>query len=146
MHDPNVGDRREATPATNGFLVHGISRRASGWSSHFLIRQRAVSLADRERTLMAGKYRWPARYIARSTKRPGGPRRRRASRVPQREPALPTETAREQSTRGQGRSSFAGAGSQPSCAPGTGCIRERYPEELRDWSSWCYHSLPLRLL
>jgi len=33
-----------------------------------------------------------------------GPRRSaRASRFPQREPALPTETAREQSTRAQGR-------------------------------------------
>jgi len=42
---------------------------------------------------------------------------------PQREPALPTETAREQSTRGA-RSSHpfgAGAGSQPVAAAGTGC-------------------------
>jgi len=49
---------------------------------------------------------------------------------PQREPALPTETAREQSTRGA-RSSHpfgAGAGSQPSCGRrGQAVAGERYP-------------------
>jgi len=55
---------------------------------------------------------------------------------PQREAGIATETAREQSTRGA-RSSHpfgAGAGSQPSAAPGTGCSPANgTPEELRDW-------------
>jgi len=43
-------------------------------------------------------------YIAAIDEKAGGPRRLgRASRFPQREPALPTETAREQSTRGASR-------------------------------------------
>jgi len=49
---------------------------------------------------------------------------------PQREPALPTETAREQSTRGA-RSSHpfgAGAGSQPSCGRrGQAVVRRTVP-------------------
>jgi len=53
-----------------------------------------------------------------------GPRRLgRASRFPQREPALPTETAREQSTRGARSSHPFGAGldRSPVAAAGTGC-------------------------
>jgi len=58
-------------------------------------------------------------YIAAIDESLAGPRRLGPGRpgFPQREPALPTETAREQSTRGA-RSSHpfgAGAGSQPSC-------------------------------
>jgi len=56
---------------------------------------------------------------------------------PQREPALPTETAREQSTRGA-RSSHpfgAGAGSQPSCGRrGQAVVRRTVPlRSLDDW-------------
>jgi len=68
---------------------------------------------------------------------------------PQREPALPTETAREQSTRGA-RSSHpfgAGAGSQPSCGrPGTGCSPANgTPEELRRLARPCVLSIALPL-
>lgn len=68
---------------------------------------------------------------------------------PQREPALPTETAREQSTRGA-RSSHpfgAGAGSQPSCGRrGTGCSPANgTPEELRRLARPCVLSIALPL-
>jgi len=68
---------------------------------------------------------------------------------PQREPALPTETAREQSTRGA-RSSHpfgAGAGSQPSWRPpGTGCSPANgTPEELRRLARPCVLSIALPL-
>jgi len=75
-------------------------------------------------------------YIAAIDERPGRATSARPGRpgFPQREPALPTETAREQSTRGA-RSSHpfgAGAGSQPSCGRrGQAVVGERYPEELR---------------
>jgi len=70
---------------------------------------------------------------------------------PQREPALPTETAREQSTRGA-RSSHpfgAGAGSQPSCGRrGQAVVRRTVP--LRSLDDWlvpaCYHSFTAPVL
>jgi len=54
---------------------------------------------------------------------------------PQREPALPTETAREQSTRGARSSHPFGAGLDRShCGAGTGCSPANgTPEELRRW-------------
>jgi len=68
---------------------------------------------------------------------------------PQREPALPTETAREQSTRGA-RSSHpfgAGAGSQPSCGRrGQAVVRRTVtPEELRRLARPCVLSIALPL-
>jgi len=68
---------------------------------------------------------------------------------PQREPALPTETAREQSTRGA-RSSHpfgAGAGSQPSCGRrGQAVVRRNgTPEELRRLARPCVLSIALPL-
>jgi len=67
---------------------------------------------------------------------------------PQREPALPTETAREQSTRGA-RSSHpfgAGAGSQAQLRPpGTGCSPANgTPEELRRLARPCVLSIAYR--
>jgi len=68
---------------------------------------------------------------------------------PQREPALPTETAREQSTRGA-RSSHpfgAGAGSQPSCGRrGQAVVRRTVPRgELRRLARPCVLSIALPL-
>jgi len=63
-------------------------------------------------------------YIAAIDESLGGATSARPGRpgFPQREPALPTETAREQSTRGAGRVILLErGGSQPSCAAGTGC-------------------------
>jgi len=61
----------------------------------------------------------------------------RASRVPQREPALPTETAREQSTRGARSSHPFGAGldRSPVAAAGTGCSRRTVPLRSLDTGS-----------
>jgi len=52
---------------------------------------------------------------------------------PQREPALPTETAREQSTRGASRVIFWSGGwiAAQLRPPGQAVVRERTPEELR---------------
>jgi len=88
--------------------------------------------------LMAGAVAWPAQGTElRSTKSLGGPRRLGpASRFPQREPALPTETAREQSTRGA-RSSHPlerGLDRSPVAAAGTGCSPANVPlRSLDDW-------------
>jgi len=71
-------------------------------------------------------------YIAAIDESLGGATSARPGRpgFPQREPALPTETAREQSTRGA-RSSHpfgAGAGSQPSCGRrGQAVVRRTVP-------------------
>jgi len=57
---------------------------------------------------------------------------------PQREPALPTETAREQSTRGARSSHPFGAGldRSPVAAAGTAVVRRTVPlRSLDDWSS-----------
>jgi len=68
----------------------------------------------------------------------GGPRRLGpgVQGSPQREPALPTETAREQSTRAQGRVILlAGAGSQAQLRPpGQAVVRRTVPlRSLDDW-------------
>jgi len=54
---------------------------------------------------------------------------------PQREPALPTETAREQSTRGASRVILLERGwIAASCGAGTGCSRRTVPlRSLDDW-------------
>jgi len=64
---------------------------------------------------------------------------------PQREPALPTETAREQSTRGARSSHPFGAGvdRSPVAARGQAVVRRTYPEELRRLSS-CVLSIAYR--
>jgi len=83
---------------------------------------------SRERTLMAGAVALAARYIAAIDEKAGGHVGRPASRFPQREPALPTETAREQSTEAQGRVILLdGAGSQPVAAPGQAVVRRTVP-------------------
>jgi len=134
---PTLATVAEATPATNGVsFVHGYSgpqgvnamvvahffesgqRRRLRWG-------RVESGTANGRRSSAGQHRVHTAAI--DEKAWAGPRRLRARASqgsPQREPALPTETAREQSTRGA-RSSHpfeSGAGSQPSCGPpGTGC-------------------------
>jgi len=67
---------------------------------------------------------------------------------PQREPALPTETAREQSTRGARSSHPFGAGldRSPVAAAGTGCSPANgTPEELRRLARPCVLSIALPL-
>jgi len=86
----------------------------------------AVALASTGYIAAIDEKAWRA-----TSARPGRPG------FPQREPALPTETAREQSTRGA-RSSHpfgAGAGSQPSCGRrGQAVVRRTVPlRSLDDW-------------
>jgi len=72
----------------------------------------------------------------------------RASRFPQREPALPTETAREQSTRGASRVILLERGLDRSQLrpPGTGCSPANgTPEELRRLARPCVLSIALPL-
>jgi len=77
-------------------------------------------------------------YIAAIDERPGGPRRLGpgVQGSPQREPALPTETAREQSTRGAGRvilleRGWIAAQLRP---PGQAVVRRTVPlRSLDDW-------------
>jgi len=114
----------EATPPRTGVLVHGYSgpqASRDGSSSLLDPASDAVYVGRVESApLMAGAVALASTgYIAAIDERPGGATSARPGRPgsPQREPALPTETAREQSTRGA-RSSHpfgAGAGSQPSC-------------------------------
>jgi len=144
MHrPPNVGDRRGGNPPPRtgcpSCTVTQARRRHAMVVAHFFEsgqRRRSTLGPSRERTAngrrsSAGQHRV---HSCDRRKGLGGGHvgSARASRVsPQREPALPTETAREQSTRGA-RSSHpfgAGAGSQPSLRPpGTGCSpAKRYP-------------------
>jgi len=107
---------------------------------------------SRERPLMAGAVALASTgYIAAiDEKGLGGATSARPGRpgFPTGEPALPTETAREQSTRGA-RSSHpfgAGAGSQPSCGRrGQAVVRRTYPEELRRLARPCVLSIALPL-
>jgi len=66
---------------------------------------------------------------------------------PQREPALPTETARAASTRGASQSSFGrGLDRSPVRPPGTGCSPANgTPEELRRLARPCVLSIALPL-
>jgi len=145
--DPNVGDRRGATPATNGVsFVHGYSGPQGVTAmvvAHFFEsgqRRRLRWGRVESAPLMAGAVALASTgYIAAIDEKAwAGPRRLGpgVQGSPQREPALPTETAREQSTRGA-RSSHPlerGLDRSPVAAPGTGCSPANgTPEELDDW-------------
>jgi len=125
--DPNVGDRRGGNPRHERGCPSCTVTQAAG--RHAMVVAHFFESGQRRRLrwgrvesapLMAGAVALASTgYIAAidekawagTSARPGRPG------FPQREPALPTETAREQSTRGA-RSSHpfgAGAGSQPSC-------------------------------
>jgi len=130
--DPNVGTVAEATPATNGVVLRARLLRPAGRHAmvvaHFLNPASDAVYVGRVESapLMAGAVALASTgYIAAIDKRPG-----RATSLgpgvqgsPQREPALPTETAREQSTRGARSSHPFGAGldRSPVAAAGTGC-------------------------
>jgi len=145
---PNVGDRRGGNPrhervVLRARLLRPAGRSRDGSSAHFLNpASDAVYVGpSRERTAngrrsSAGQHRV---HSCDRRKGLGGPRRLGpgVQGSPQREPALPTETAREQSTRGA-RSSHpfgAGAGSQPSCGRrGQAVVRRTVPlRSLDDW-------------
>jgi len=143
---PNVGDRREATPPRTGCpscTVTQARRRHAMVVAHFFEsgqRRRLRWGRVESAPLMAGAVALASTgYIAAIDEKAwAGPRRLGpgVQGSPQREPALPTETAREQSTRGA-RSSHpfgAGAGSQPVAAAGTGCSPANVPlRSLDDW-------------
>jgi len=161
MHrPPTLATVAEATPATNGVsFVHGLLRPAG---RHAMVVAHFFESGQRRRLrwgrvesapLMAGAVALASTgYIAAIDEKAwAGPRRLGpgVQGSPQREPALPTETAREQSTRGA-RSSHpfgAGAGSQPSLRPpGTGCSPANgTPEELRRLARPCVLSIALPL-
>jgi len=146
--DPNVGDRRGGNPRHERGVLRARLLRPAG--RHAMVVAHFFESGQRRRLrwgrvesapLMAGAVALASTgYIAAIDEKAwAGPRRLgRASRVsPQREPALPTETAREQSTRGA-RSSHpfgAGAGSQPSCGRrGQAVVRRTVPlRSLDDW-------------
>jgi len=149
MHrPPTLATVAEATPATNGCPSCTVTqaRRASRDGSSSLLLNPASDEPStlgpsRERTAngrrsSAGQHRV---HSCDRRKGLGGPRRLGpgVQGSPQREPALPTETAREQSTRGA-RSSHpfgAGAGSAAQLRPpGTGCSPANVPlRSLDDW-------------
>jgi len=139
---------RRQTPATNGVsFVHGYS---GPQGVHAMVVAHFFESGQRRRLrwgrvesapLMAGAVALASTgYIAAIDEKAwAGPRRLGpgVQGSPQREPALPTETAREQSTRGA-RSSHpfgAGAGSQPSCGRrGQAVVRRTVPlRSLDDW-------------
>jgi len=146
--DPNVGDRRGGNPrhergVLRARLLRPAGRHAMVVAHFFESGQRTPSTLgpSRERTAngrrsSAGQHRV---HSCDRRKGLGGATSARPGRpgFPQREPALPTETAREQSTRGA-RSSHpfgAGAGSQPSCGRrGQAVVRRTVPlRSLDDW-------------
>jgi len=148
MHrPPNVGDRRGGNPRHERggpSCTVTQARRASrdGSSSLFESGQRTPSTLgpSRERTANGRRSSaWPAQgnIAAIDEKAWAGPRRLGpgVQGSPQREPALPTETAREQSTRGARSSHPFGAGAGIAAQlrpPGTGCSPANgTPEELR---------------
>jgi len=162
MHrPPTLATVAEATPATNGVsFVHGYSGPQGVTAmvvAHFFEsgQRRRLRWGGRERTAngrrsSAGQHRV---HSCDRRKGLGGATSARPGRPgsPQREPALPTETAREQSTRGA-RSShplergWIAAQLRP---PGTGCSPANgTPEELRRLARPCVLSiaLPLRVL
>jgi len=130
--DPQRWRRRGGNPATNGVSSCTVTqaRRASrdGSSSLFESGQRRRLRWGRVESapLMAGAVALASTgYIAAIDERPGRATSARPGRPgsPQREPALPTETAREQSTRAQGRVILLerGLDRSPVAAAGTGC-------------------------
>jgi len=139
---PNVGDRsRKGNPATNGCpFVHGLLRPGQGCHAgcvvaHFLNPAKADAVyvgPSRERTangrpavaLASNRVHSCDRrkgLAAATSARPGG-----VPGSPQREPALPTETAQRAELRGGARSSHpfgavAGFAAQIAGRPGQGC-------------------------
>jgi len=144
---PTLATVAEATPATNGCpsctVTQAAGRHAMVVAHFFESGQRRRLRWGRVESapLMAGAVALASTgYIAAIDEKAwAGPRRLGpgVQGSPQREPALPTETAREQSTRGA-RSSHpfgAGAGSQPSCGRrGQAVVRRTVPlRSLDDW-------------
>jgi len=152
MPDPHVGDRREATPATNGVSfvpVHSAPQR-----------RHAMVVAQFFESFQRRRLRWPIlertangrrsiagqhRYYCDLTKawaghvgwpwRPGAPHVSRHCHG----------TAREQSTQARKSSHPFGRGCiAPVAPPGTGCIRRRSLNELRRLLS-CVLSIALPL-
>jgi len=155
---PTLATVAEATPARRGVLRARLLRPAG---RHAMVVAHFFESGQRRRLrwgrvesapLMAGAVALASTgYIAAIDEKAwAGPRRLGpgVQGSPQREPALPTETAREQSTRGA-RSSHpfgAGAGSQPVAPPGTGCSPANgTPEELRRLARPCVLSIALPL-
>jgi len=127
---PTLATVAEATPATNGVVLRARLLRPAG--RHAMVVAHFFESGQRRRLrwgrvesapLMAGAVALASTgYIAAIDEKAWAGHVGSAGRpgFPQREPALPTETAREQSTRGA-RSSHpfgAGAGSQPVAAAG----------------------------
>jgi len=149
MHrPPTLATVAEAPPATNGVsFVHGYS---GPQGVHAMVVAHFFESGQRRRLrwgrvesapLMAGAGSAGQHRVHSCDRRKAwaGPRRLGpgVQGSPQREPALPTETAREQSTRGA-RSSHpfgAGAGSQPICGRrGQAVVRRTVPlRSLDDW-------------
>jgi len=145
---PNVGDRRGGNPRHERGVLRARLLRPAG--RHAMVVAHFFESGQRRRLrwgrvesapLMAGAVALASTgYIAAIDEKAwAGPRRLGpgVQGSPQREPALPTETAREQSTRGA-RSSHpfgAGAGSQPSCGRrGQAVVRRTVPlRSLDDW-------------
>jgi len=161
MHrPPNVGDRRGGNPRHERGVLRARLLRPAG--RHAMVVAHFFESGQRRRLrwgrvesapLMAGAVALASTgYIAAIDEKAwAGPRRLGpgVQGSPQREPALPTETAREQSTRGA-RSSHpfgAGAGSQPSCGRrGQACSPANgTPEELRRLARPCVLSIALPL-
>jgi len=158
--DPNVGDRRGGNPRHERGVLRARLLRPAGRHAmvvaHFfesgqrrrLRWGRVESATANGRRSSAGQHRV---HSCDRRKGLGGATSARPGRPgsPQREPALPTETAREQSTRGA-RSSHpfgAGAGSQPSCGRRgqAGSPANGTPEELRRLARPCVLSIALPL-
>jgi len=125
---PQRCDRPEATPPRTGCpsctLLRPAGRHAMVVAHFFESGSDAVYWADRERTANGRRSSAGQHRVHSCDRRKGlaGTSARPASGFPTGEPALPTETARGQSTRGASRVILLeGAGSQPSCARRTGC-------------------------
>jgi len=131
MHrPPTLATVAEQPPPRTGVLRARLLRPAGRHAmvvAHFFEsgQRRRLRWASRERTAngrrsSAGQHRV---HSCDRTKGWAGPRRLgRRPGFPQREPALPTRQLESRVREAQGRSSFWRAGSQPSCAAGTGCI------------------------
>jgi len=142
--DPNVGDRRGGNPRHERGVLRARLLRPAG--RHAMVVAHFFESGQRRRLrwgrvesapLMAGAVALASTgYIAAIDEKPGRATSARpgVQGSPQREPALPTETAREQSTRGARSSHPFGAGldRSPVAAAGTGCSPANgTPEELR---------------
>jgi len=138
--DPNVGDRRGGNPRHERGVLRARLLRPAGRHAmvvaHFLNpASDAVYVGAESRGTANGRRSSAGQHRVHSCDRRkglGGATSARPGRpgFPQREPALPTETAREQSTRGA-RSSHpfgAGAGSPAQLRPpGQAVVRRTYP-------------------